>query len=240
MKNVCQAVREELKEFVPSGIARSAFSACGETTNAGAGRRAAVAPCTILPFEPFSFDRPADGPDERQHFPLLRRKLSQGLAKILKVEVAFLVANDDEPPRIGAVAVLNLASAFAVVGIVDVAQDGEQPRAQARSRLEFVRLAPRPEQRLLDQSSASEADPDSEIANARKFTISATSSSLKLALGITAVLLLRRLQSSPQLEEFFRKRSGDQNRRNATSARVRSHPEPLDRARPPASRRPRR
>src|SRR5271166_4016026 len=60
------------------------------------------------------------------------------------------------------------------------------------------------------RSSASEADPDSEIANARKFTISATSSSLKLALGIAAVLLLRRLQSSQQLEEFFRKRSGDQ------------------------------
>src|SRR5271165_3969894 len=89
--------------------------------------------------------------DEGEHLALFRWKLGQRLAKILEVEMAFLVAYNDEPPRIGAVAVLNFASALAVVGIIDVAQDGEQPRAQARSGLEFVRLAPRPEQRLLDE-----------------------------------------------------------------------------------------
>ena len=88
---------------------------------------------------------------EGKHFALFRRKLGHGLAKILEVEMAFLVAHDDEPPRIGAVAVLNLAGALAVVGIVDVAQDGEQPRPQARSGLEFIRLAPRPELCLLDE-----------------------------------------------------------------------------------------
>src|SRR5271156_6816365 len=38
------------------------------------------------------------------------------------------------------------------------------------------------------RSSASETEPDREIANARKFLISASSSSLKLADGITAPL----------------------------------------------------
>ena len=89
--------------------------------------------------------------DEGEHFALFRRKLGQGLAKILEVEMAFLLAHDDEPPRIDAVAILNLAGALAVIGIVDVAQDGEQPRSEARSGREFVRLAPRPEQRLLDE-----------------------------------------------------------------------------------------
>ena len=57
------------------------------------------------------------------------------------------------------------------------------------------------------RSSASDADPDSEIANALRFVISATSSSLKLAGGIAVYPRLRRLQSIQQLEEFFRKRS---------------------------------
>ena len=54
--------------------------------------------------------------DEDEHFALFCRKLGQGLAKILEVEMAFLVARDDQPPRISAVAVLNFAGALAVVG----------------------------------------------------------------------------------------------------------------------------
>ena len=56
--------------------------------------------------------------DQSQHLALFGRELGQRLAEILEVEVAFLIAGDDEAARIGAVAVLDLAPALAIVGIV--------------------------------------------------------------------------------------------------------------------------
>src|SRR6185312_8807587 len=60
------------------------------------------------------------------------------------------------------------------------------------------------------RSSASETEPDREIANARKFLISPSSPSLKLAVGIAAPLGLRSpvssLEASQQFHELFRQR----------------------------------
>src|SRR5574337_2100701 len=64
------------------------------------------------------------------------------------------------------------------------------------------------------RSSASETEPQREIANARKFLISASSSSLKLADGITPPRRLRGLsfdlEASQQFGEFVRQRGLDQ------------------------------
>src|SRR5690242_12281119 len=60
------------------------------------------------------------------------------------------------------------------------------------------------------RSSATETEPDREIANARKFLISPSSSSLKLAVGIAPLLRLRSpisdLEASQQFHEPFRQR----------------------------------
>ena len=76
--------------------------------------------------------------DQRQHFPLLSREFSQSVTKIFEVEMAFLVARHSEAARVQAIAVLDLAGAFAIIGVVDIAEDGEQPRPQARPRLELL------------------------------------------------------------------------------------------------------
>src|SRR5208337_1731524 len=64
------------------------------------------------------------------------------------------------------------------------------------------------------RSSASDADPDREMANARRLPISATSSSLKLAVGIRVSLGLSMplflLELGEQIEEFLRQRSADE------------------------------
>src|SRR5271163_875156 len=60
------------------------------------------------------------------------------------------------------------------------------------------------------RSSATETEPEREIANARRFLISASSSSLKLAVGIAAPLRLGSpicdLETSQQLHESLRER----------------------------------
>src|SRR5271163_1887483 len=60
------------------------------------------------------------------------------------------------------------------------------------------------------RSSATEMEPEREIANARKFLISASNSSLKLVDGIAAPLRrgnpISDLEPSQQLREFFRER----------------------------------
>src|SRR5690242_12281120 len=65
--------------------------------------------------------------------------------------MGLLVARNREPARIKAVAVLDLACALAIVRVIDVAQDGEQPCSQAGPRLEFLRIAPRAQKRFLDK-----------------------------------------------------------------------------------------
>src|SRR5271155_3312223 len=64
------------------------------------------------------------------------------------------------------------------------------------------------------RSSASEIEPEREIANARRFLISASSSSLKLADGIAAPLRLgspiRDLEAGQRLHEFLRQRRVDE------------------------------
>src|SRR5579863_297950 len=65
--------------------------------------------------------------------------------------MALLVARNREPPRIKAVAVLDLAGMFAVIRIVEVAQDREQPCSQTGSRLELLRIAPSAQERFLDK-----------------------------------------------------------------------------------------
>src|SRR5208337_263414 len=71
------------------------------------------------------------------------------------------------------------------------------------------------------RSSATDTEPDSEIANARRFDISATSSSLKLAGGIGVflrlllyvlkfLLLLFFLEPSQQVEQLLGKGSVDE------------------------------
>src|SRR5271166_3532901 len=64
------------------------------------------------------------------------------------------------------------------------------------------------------RSSASEMEPEREIANARKFLISASSSSLKLADGIAIPLRLRSpirgLEASQQVHEFLRQRRANE------------------------------
>ena len=60
------------------------------------------------------------------------------------------------------------------------------------------------------KSSASEIEPEREIANARKFLISASSSSLNLADGIAATVRfgspIRDLEAGQQSHEFLRQR----------------------------------
>jgi hypothetical protein len=86
-----------------------------------------------------------------QDFALLRRKLGQCSAEVLEIEVTFLIAEDLETTHIQCVAVLDLAGALAIVGIVDVAQNREQPRPQASPGLELVRFAPGSQKRLLNE-----------------------------------------------------------------------------------------
>jgi len=82
--------------------------------------------------------------------------------------VALLVTDDGDPSREEAVAVLELAGALAVLRVVDIAENGEQPSAQTGSALKFVRVAPCSQQGLWTRSSASVTDPQSETANARR------------------------------------------------------------------------
>src|ERR1700692_1666230 len=63
------------------------------------------------------------------------------------------------------------------------------------------------------RSSASETEPDREIANARKFLISASNSSLKLVEGIRPLPnrgSMLSLETSKQFHELVRKRRLDQ------------------------------
>jgi hypothetical protein len=89
--------------------------------------------------------------------------------------MALLIAQHGKPPGKSAVAVLNLAEALAMIRVIDVAQDSDQPYAQARPGLKLIRLAPRSQQGLLDEVVRRDPDPDREAANGRRFEISATS-----------------------------------------------------------------
>src|SRR6185312_158890 len=95
--------------------------------------------------------REAARADQRQHLALLGWQPRQGPAEIFQVEMALLVARNREPARIKAVAILDLAGAFAIIRIVDVAQDGEQPCPQAGPGLELLRVAPGAQKRFLDK-----------------------------------------------------------------------------------------
>jgi hypothetical protein len=86
--------------------------------------------------------------------------------------MALLVAGDRQSARIKAVAVLHLAGALAVGRVVDVAQNGKQPRPEAGPRLELLRSAPGAQERFRDKIAG---ERNREIGNARKFLISASS-----------------------------------------------------------------
>jgi hypothetical protein len=94
---------------------------------------------------------------------LLSRKLGQCSAEVLEIEGTFLTAQDLETTRIHSVAVLDLANALAIVGIVDVAQNREQLLPQASPGLELVRFAPGSQKRLLNEVTSDRFRPAAEI-----------------------------------------------------------------------------
>ena len=76
-------------------------------------------------------------------------QLGQRRAQVLVFQVGDLVRLDHQRFRVDAVDVLDLAAALAILGIVLVAQDGEEPAHHVRARLELVDIGAGAQQRLL-------------------------------------------------------------------------------------------
>ena len=65
--------------------------------------------------------------------------------------MALLISGDSEAAGVDAVTVLNLPGALAILRIVNVAENSEEPRAQTCPALKFVRVAPCSQQGVLDE-----------------------------------------------------------------------------------------
>src|SRR5208283_4277855 len=90
-------------------------------------------------------------PHEDQDFPLASWKFGQCSTKVLKIDMALLIARDRETAGVHAVAVLCLAGALAKSGIEDVPQDCQQPGPQICPDSKLIRLAPCAQKRFLDK-----------------------------------------------------------------------------------------
>ena len=86
---------------------------------------------------------------QEQGLPLVRRKLSQGRAEILITKMRLLIRLRLEPSCKGAVRILALA--LAVLGVEEVAQDGEEPCVQVCAAFEPVDVGPGPHEGVLHQ-----------------------------------------------------------------------------------------
>ena len=93
----------------------------------------------------------ARGPDQKQGLALVVRELGEGAAEILEIEARALLGLDLEPAGIGPVRVLHLAAALAVLGMEEVAKDGEEPGVQVRARLEPVQIGQGPQEGVLNE-----------------------------------------------------------------------------------------
>ena len=93
----------------------------------------------------------AGSADENQGLTLIVGELAQRDLEIGQIEMTLLRGMGSEPASIMTVGVLDLAAALADLGVIVIAQDGEELRLEVGAFLETIDIRPGFDQRLLDE-----------------------------------------------------------------------------------------